>query len=131
MMKMLTNSDILPRRRKSRNPSSRCFGRFVNAIGVPESFEVVLPIMEKLGGGMIANTKPPGKLPENITARFVLGIGDFSFPIWEKFVGQALAEGKLKCLPKPKVVGNGLESLQHAFEVRNGAVSAEKIVVEI
>ncbi|KAF4550983.1 Zinc-binding dehydrogenase-like protein 11 [Elsinoe fawcettii] len=102
-----------------------------NAIGIPESFEVVLPIMEKLGGGMIANTKPPGKLPDNVTARFVLGIGDFSFPVWENFVGKALAEGKLKCLPKPKVVGKGLESLQHAFEVRDGSVSAEKIVVEL
>lgn len=102
-----------------------------NAIGIPESFDVVTPIMEALGGGIVANTKPPGKLPENIKARFVLGVGDFSFPVWENFVTDALASGKLKCLPQPKVVGKGLESLQAAFDVRDGPVSGHKIVVEL
>ncbi|KAF2168272.1 hypothetical protein M409DRAFT_21710 [Zasmidium cellare ATCC 36951] len=102
-----------------------------NAIGVPESFDVVLPVMEKLGGGIVANTKPPGKLPENVSARFVLGVGESSFPLWEGFVTEGLASGKLKCLPNAKVVGKGLGSLQAAFETRDGPVSAEKIVVEL
>lgn len=87
--------------------------------------------MEKLGGGFLANTKPPGKLPEFINAKFVLGISEASFPVWKYFVTEALAQGKLKCLPKAKVVGKGLESLEKAFEIRNGAVTAEKIVVEL
>jgi NADPH:quinone reductase-like Zn-dependent oxidoreductase len=102
-----------------------------NAIGIPESFEVVTPIMEKLGGGFVANTKPPGKLPENTNAKFVLGVGESGFPLWEGFITEALVQGKFKCLPKARIVGKGLESLQKAFEIREGAVTAEKIVVEL
>jgi NADPH:quinone reductase-like Zn-dependent oxidoreductase len=102
-----------------------------NAIGIPESFDVVTPIMEKLGGGFVANTKPPGKLPESINANFVLGVGESGFPVWEGFITEALAQGKFKCLPKARIVGKGLESLQKAFEIREGAVTAEKIVVEL
>lgn len=107
------------------------FKGLYNAIGIPETFEIVTPIMEKLGGGFLANTKPPGKLPEFINAKFVLGINDASFPVWKDFATEALAQGKLKCLPKANIVGKGLESLEKAFELRNGAVTAEKIVVEL
>lgn len=103
-----------------------------NAIGVPETWEVVTPIVGRLGGGIVANTKPPPEgLPETVKARFCLGIGEFSFPLWEKWVGPALEAGKLKCLPEPMVVGKGLESLEEAFEVRRGDVHAQKIVVEV
>ncbi|KAK3687033.1 hypothetical protein LTR37_019242 [Vermiconidia calcicola] len=111
-----------------------CDDKFVglyNAIGIPESFDVVTPIMEKLNGGFLANTKPLGKLPNFIDAKFVLGVGDFGFPVWDNFITKALESGKLKCLPEAKVVGKGLESLQEAFEVRNGDVSAQKVVVEL
>jgi NADPH:quinone reductase-like Zn-dependent oxidoreductase len=106
------------------------FKGLYNAIGVPESFDIVTPILEKLGGGFLANTKPPGKLPETINAKFVLGVGDSGFPVWKDFVTAALAQGKMKCLPKARVVGKGLESLEKAFGIRNGTVTAEKIVVE-
>ena len=102
-----------------------------NAIGIPESFDVVTPIMEKLGGGFVANTKPPGKLPDYVDAKFVLGVGDSGFPVWEDFITEALAQGKIKCLPKARIVGRGLESLQKAFKIREGTVTAEKIVVEL
>lgn len=108
----------------------RFMGLF-NAIGIPESFDIVTPIMEELGGGFLANTKPHGQLPESINAKFVLGVGASGFPVWRDFVTDALTQGKLKCLPKAKIVGNGLESLEKAFEIRNGAVTAEKIVVEL
>ena len=100
-----------------------------NAIGIPESFDVVTPIVQRLGGGIVANTKPPGPLPEDVKAKFVLGVHDFGFPIWESFVGAALESGKLKALPEAKIVGHGLESLQDAFKIRDGEVSAQKIVV--
>lgn len=103
-----------------------------NAIGVPETWATVTPIVEALGGGVVANTKPPPQdLPEAVQARFCLGIGDFSFPLWRDWVGPALETGKLKCLPSPKVVGHGLESLEEAFEVRRKDVHAQKIVVEL
>lgn len=107
------------------------FKGLYNAIGVPESFDIVTPIMKKLGGGFLANTKPPGKLPESINVKFVLGIGDSGFPVWKDFITEALVQGKLKCLPKARVVGKGLESLEKAFEIRNGTVTAEKVVVEL
>jgi NADPH:quinone reductase-like Zn-dependent oxidoreductase len=107
------------------------FKGLYNAIGVSESFDIVTPIMEKLGGGFLANTKPPGKLPESINAKFVLGVGDSGFPVWKDFITDALEQGKMKCLPKARVVGKGLESLEKAFEIRNGTVTAEKIVVEL
>jgi hypothetical protein len=87
--------------------------------------------MKKLGGGFVANTKPPGKLPDYINAKFVLGVGDSGFPVWEGFITEALAQGKFKCLPKARIVGKGFESLKEAFEIREGAVTAEKIVVEL
>ncbi len=102
-----------------------------NAIGVPESFDVVKPIMEKLGGGFVANTKPPGELPSSINAKFVLGVGDHGFRLWEHWITKALETGKLQCLPPPKVVGTGLESLNDAFKIRDGDVSVCKIVVEL
>jgi NADPH:quinone reductase-like Zn-dependent oxidoreductase len=103
-----------------------------NAIGIPESFEVVIPIMQKLGGGFVANTKPPGELPKDIEARFVLGIDKATWLVWESgFLTKALESGKLKCLPEPMVVGKGLESLQQAFAVRKGDISAQKVVVEL
>ena len=103
-----------------------------NAIGVPETWETVTPIVEKLGGGIVANTKPPPEgLPAAVKGRFCLGIGDYSVPLWENWVGPALEAGKLKCLPEPKVVGHGLESLEKAFEARRGEVHAQKIVVEL
>ena len=89
--------------------------------------------MQKLGGGFLANTKPPGP-QEGFTAKFALGAGlsdKILGPVYEDFLGPALAQGKFKCLPKPRVVGTGLESLEKAFETRNGGVNAEKIVVEV
>lgn len=103
-----------------------------NIVGVPDSFDVVLPIMEKLGGGIVANTKPPPEnLPQNVEVKFVLGVGDFGFPVWENFVSEGLESGKLKCLPEAKVVGKGLDTLEKAFGIRRGDVHAQKIVVEL
>lgn len=44
---------------------------------------------------------------------------------------EALRCGKLKCLPEPKVVGSGLDSLSKALEVREGNTSGQKVVVEL
>ncbi|KAK3613901.1 hypothetical protein LTR22_027971 [Elasticomyces elasticus] len=54
---------------------------FYNAIGIPESFDVVTPMVEKLGGGFVANTKPPGKLPDFINAKYVLGVNEYGWPM--------------------------------------------------
>ncbi len=42
---------------------------------------------------------------------------------------KALELGQLKCLPRPEVVGQGLESLNLACELGRKGVSGKKIVV--
>lgn len=77
-------------------------------ISTAETFKCDLAILERLGGGSLAAThKVPEALPSNVKARYVFGLGDFSFPVWEDFVAPALASGQLKCLPSPLVVGKG------------------------
>ena len=58
-------------------------------------------------------------------------MGEFAFPVWETFVGPALASGQLKCLPEPLVIGKGIESLQAALDKLKGGVSAQKVVIEL
>ncbi|KAK4908605.1 hypothetical protein LTR49_022508 [Elasticomyces elasticus] len=83
-----------------------------NAIGIPESFDVVTPIMEKLGGGFLANTKPPGKLPEFIKAKFVLGVNEAGWPRRSLEMGWRAWK-------------------RQGFKIMDGDVSGEKIVVEL
>ncbi|WPH01893.1 Hypothetical protein R9X50_00474700 [Acrodontium crateriforme] len=103
-----------------------------DAIGTAASSEIDVAILEKLGGGSLATVHDvPANLPANVKAKHIFGLGAFSFPIWEKFVTPALESGKLQCLPKPLVVGKGLESLQKAMDRLKDGVSAQKIVVEL
>jgi len=77
----------------------------------------------------------PKDVPEGIEAKFVIGdslkknnLGKF---IWEDFLPKALADGKYFAAPEAEVVGNGLESLQGAFELLKKGVSAKKVVVSL
>lgn len=51
--------------------------------------------------------------------------------IWGEYVPAALNEGKLKAVPKPMVIGKGLEVIQEALAVQKKGVSAMKVVVEL
>jgi NADPH:quinone reductase-like Zn-dependent oxidoreductase len=103
-----------------------------DAIAVESSFAHDKAILEKLGSGALAATHQiPKDWPEKIKASFVVGIGEFTFPIWEKFITPALEQGKLKCLPQAVVVGKGLESVQAGLDKSKAGVSAQKVVVEL
>lgn len=103
-----------------------------DCISTAETFAHDLPILEKLGGGnMACSHQPPKDLPENVKAKFVFGLGEFSFPVWENFITPALESGQLKCLPEPLVIGKGLESVQAALDRAKAGVSAQKVVVEL
>jgi NADPH:quinone reductase-like Zn-dependent oxidoreductase len=103
-----------------------------NSISTEDSFKLTLSILEKLGGGKMATSQPPPEnLPDNVKATFMNGVGEHSAPVWEHFVTKGLESVKLKCLPKPLVVGKGLESLQEALAKAKAGVSAQKIVVEL
>ncbi|KAL7750110.1 OPT superfamily [Sorochytrium milnesiophthora] len=64
-------------------------------------------------------------------AGFVFGINDAATPVWTEYVTPALESGKLQCLPKPTVVGKGLEHINDALKKLKAGVSATKLVVEL
>ncbi len=61
----------------------------------------------------------------------MIGLGDFEFPVWEKYVTPALEKAKLKALPEPLVVGRGLEYVQTALYRTKSGMSGQKVVVEL
>lgn len=103
-----------------------------DAIAVEATYKHDLAILEKLGGGAFISTHQlPEKLPENVKGKFIFGLGEFSFPLWEEYIPQALESGELKIRPEPLVVGKGLESIEKALEVYKKGVSGKKVVVEL
>ncbi|KAL1640445.1 hypothetical protein SLS58_006943 [Diplodia intermedia] len=76
-----------------------------------------------------------GKLPEGVECGWMWGsmsgktaVGPVVF---EQFLPKALEDGRVKCMPRPEVVGEGLENLQKAFDILKGGVSAKKLVVTL
>jgi hypothetical protein len=51
--------------------------------------------------------------------------------IYHDFLPAALKSGQIRPLPKPEVVGNGVESIQAALDKQRAGVSAVKIVVTL
>lgn len=51
--------------------------------------------------------------------------------IWGEWLPKALQNGSAKCIPKPVVVGKGLDQLQGAIDRYVAGASGEKIVVEL
>jgi NADPH:quinone reductase-like Zn-dependent oxidoreductase len=51
--------------------------------------------------------------------------------IYVDFLPKALAEGRFVAAPDPLVVGQGLESVQVAFDIQRKGVSAKKVVVSL
>ncbi|KAL7752931.1 hypothetical protein RI367_001381 [Sorochytrium milnesiophthora] len=103
-----------------------------DAISTPQTATNTLAILAKLGGGHLACVGfLPTDLPSNVKGGKVFGINDAATPIWSDFVTPALASGKLQCLPKPTVVGKGLEHINDALKKLKAGVSATKLVVEL
>lgn len=76
-----------------------------------------------------------GNLPEGVECNWMWGsmskktaVGP---AVFEQFLPKALEDGRFKCLPRPEIVGEGLESLQKACDVLKGGVSAKKVVVTL
>lgn len=51
--------------------------------------------------------------------------------IWDHWLTPALANGSMRCMPEPEVVGKGLEHVQAALARQAQGVSAKKLVVEL
>lgn len=70
-----------------------------------------------------------------IAARFVWGSSLMTNSVgpmlWEQYLPGALAEGRHVCAPEFEIVGEGLESMQHALNLLHTGVSARKLVVRL
>lgn len=103
-----------------------------DAISLPESFAINLPVLEKLGGGQLPTVLPgPENVPSNVKTGTVFAINPVTHPLWKDFMLPALEMGSLKCLPEPMVVGKGLEKVEEACQANKKGVSAKKVVVEL
>jgi len=73
--------------------------------------------------------------PRGIRSKFIFGStlvhNEVSRAIYADFLPQALAQHRYIAAPEPRVVGNGLASLQTALELQRGGVSAQKIVLSL
>jgi NADPH:quinone reductase-like Zn-dependent oxidoreductase len=73
--------------------------------------------------------------PRGIKVKYIWGTSlkhnEVSHAIYRDFLPAALAEGRYRAVPAPRVVGDGLQHLQRAMDIQRQGVSAEKIVVTI
>ena len=108
------------------------FAGIYDAISESSTYEHCYAIIEAIGSGRVVIThQAPQDVPDGVQMTMVFGIGEFVFPVWENFVGGALASGQLQAVPKPVVAGKGLENLHTALDKMEAGVSAQKIVVEL
>ncbi|RMZ92233.1 hypothetical protein DV736_g508, partial [Chaetothyriales sp. CBS 134916] len=104
-----------------------------DAISTPETYTRDLAILEKLGGGYLACVHPPptDKVPSNVKTGMIFAVNEVAAPVYRDFVTAALQSGKLKCLPPPTIVGEGLEQVNDALKKCKDGVSGTKLVVEL
>ncbi|KAF2873480.1 zinc-binding oxidoreductase CipB [Massariosphaeria phaeospora] len=72
---------------------------------------------------------------KGIGSKFIWGddlmANEVGSAIYEHFLPEALATGKYVTAPEPYVVGQGLESIQHALDVALKGVATKKVVVTL
>lgn len=109
------------------------FAGVYDAISIQDqSLKYTVPILEQLGGGVLAVTlAPPQEKPDSIKPYGIFAINDMVHTLWENYVTKALEEGKLKAVPEPLVIGKGLESVQKGLDKNKAGVSAKKVVIDL
>ena len=82
-----------------------------------------------------ATLELPEDRPAGVEAKQIFGNSlknnEVSRAVYVDFLGDALASGRYRIAPTPRVVGHGLDDLQAALDAQNKGVSAEKIVVSL
>ena len=104
-----------------------------DAVSTPDTYGDDLAILKELGGGHLACVHPPPTegVPGNVKAGMIFAVDDVATPVWRDYVTKALEDRKLKCLPKPLVIGKGLKYVEEALKKCKQGVSARKLVVEL
>ena len=88
------------------------------------------------GSKRIAATLPaPGDFREDVTVGHIHGTAlkddAVGRMIYEEFLPAALAQGRYRAAPKPRISGHGLQALQDALALQKAGVSGAKIVVSL
>jgi len=113
------------------------FAGVCDCIGSADSAKAWTPVYKKHGGRYGSVMPAPDALPEGIEGTSVMAVTvafDDKYvgeAVWAKWVPEALADGTLKAVPTPKVVGKGLKDVQKGLDVQRAGVSFEKVVVEL
>jgi NADPH:quinone reductase-like Zn-dependent oxidoreductase len=103
-----------------------------DAISSESTFAHDLAILKHFGGGKLACVlEAPKDHPENVQTQFVFGNGKDLLHIWDSYVKEAVRSNKIKFLPEPLVIGQGLESVQKGLDHLAKGVSATKVVIEL
>jgi formyltetrahydrofolate deformylase len=96
-------------------------------------FPAMLPVFGRIGitmAGIMTRARRSG-----IRAAFVWGSSlrddEVGRRIWGEVIPRGLADGTLRALPEPLVVGSGLEAVQGAIDRQRAGVSARKVVVTL
>jgi len=104
---------------------------------LPEGRRITLPAILRLvagrvraGGETRRRSRRSGLTVKFFDASSVVD-NEVGPAIYRDFLGPALAEGRFRPAPPPKVVGHGLEAIQTAFDVQRRGVSAQKVVVTL
>ncbi|KAI1102200.1 GroES-like protein [Jackrogersella minutella] len=111
-----------------------CAGGFAIHLGSPKVvFEVVA---KSQGDKFVACAVKPIDVPEGVNAKMIFGgtlkDNEVGPMIYDQFLPEALAQKKFECLPKPLVVGHGLEHLQAALDKgKDGGLSAQKLIITL
>lgn len=71
--------------------------------------------------------------PRGVRTKYIFGStlkkNEVSTAVYRDFLPAALADGRYLAVPKPMVVGHGVQDIQHAMDVQLKGVSAAKVVV--
>lgn len=99
----------------------------------------VIEIMSQITEGnkyVAASNMPPSELPDVVISKMVFGSSLKNSPlgghIFNEFVTKGLLNGNYRTAPEPKIIGQGLESIQQGLDtLKAGGLSATKLVVTL
>ncbi|KAL2429639.1 Dehydrogenase orf1 [Exophiala dermatitidis] len=116
----------------------RLVGAF-DAISTDDTLAAVCDILDRSEGTKLVASVRPGaeakatkgvRIATNFAAAANAVTDGLGKSVWA-WLGEALDEDRIKCMPPAHVVGHGLQDIQKAVDLLAKGVSAKKLVVEI
>jgi NADPH:quinone reductase-like Zn-dependent oxidoreductase len=108
-----------------------------SSVNSEAALDSLCEILDRNGGIKVVASVVPGaeqKASRGVTivTNFTTDIEKNSFtrPVW-KWLNRVMDESKIKYLPQPEIVGNGLEDVQKGVDLLAKGVSAKKLVISV